>query len=704
MNRNLQTNAARFLPGPARPTALVTALLLAFGSPGAITTVYAQTEALAPIVVKARGGLSLTAPSTLEAKAQIEQTAGGVELVPDTVWRDTQAATIKDILDYTPGVFAQPKWGGDTRLSIRGSGLSRYYHLRGIDLYQDGVPLNNADGSADFHLIDPTAYRYTEVYKGANALRYGAATLGGAINFVTPTGLDASPFQGRLDLGSFGWRRLQLSSGFVDGKIDGFVTGSWQRQDGFRDHSAGDSSRVSGNIGLRLTDNLETRFYLTGARVRQEIPGSVSREQALNDPRRAARTNEVNDWQRNIDGGRIANRTVLVAGDTTYVFGGWYSQSHLRHPIYQYLDNAYSNYGAYTRLVNVTPLAGHDNRLTFGATWSAGKVDAANYVNTGGNRGAKLSQTDDTSNNITLYGENAFDIVPDVSLITGLQYLHAERKRVDQYNGGQPKIRSGDKDYDFFNPKLGLLWQVSPGWQVFGNISRSAEPPNFGDLNFATSNDLNRLKAQRATTFEIGTRGESGDLSWDVALYRAHIKNEFQCVSSIYNICDKTTNLDRTIHQGVELGVQWTALHGLFTPGFEADSLQVNATYTFSDFHFDDDSTWGNNQIPGAPRHYVRAEVLYKHPAGFYVGPNVEWVPQAYNVDNANSLKTSAYALLGLRTGWEQGPYSFYVEGRNLTDRRYIASASTTDRANANSTLFEPGTGRSVFAGVQVRY
>jgi len=40
--------------------------------------------------------------------------------------------------------------GKDSRLSIRGSGLSRYYHLRGLPPNQDGVPLNNADGSADF--------------------------------------------------------------------------------------------------------------------------------------------------------------------------------------------------------------------------------------------------------------------------------------------------------------------------------------------------------------------------------------------------------------------------------------------------------------------------------------------------------------------------------------------------------------------------
>lgn len=686
------------------PAALATALIATGVLLGQAAPAKAQSQSLAPIVIKAQDSGSLTAPSQNAARKQLEQTPGGVELVPDSAWRDTQAATVKDILDYTPGVFAQPKWGEDSRLSIRGSGLSRYYHMRGIALYQDGAPLNNADGSTDFQWVDPTAYRYTEVYKGANALRYGAGTLGGAINFVTPTGNDADAFQGRADLGSFGWRRTQLSSGFAGETVDGFVTGSWQRQDGFRDHSVGESLRASGNIGWRLTDHVETRFYLTGVRIRQELPGSVTRDQALNDPRRAAAANQLNDWQRNIDGGRISNRTVVSAGNTQYEFGGWLAQSHLRHPIYQYIDNDYTDYGAYTRLVNTAALAGHGNRLTLGLTWSAGKVNAGNYVNVGGNRGAAISRTHDRSNNITLYGENAFDIVPGVSLIAGMQYLHAERRRSDLFNDGKPATRSGEKSYGFFNPKLGVLWQVSPQWQVYGNVSRSAEPPTFGDMNFATSNDLARLQPQRATTFEIGTRGEAGDFGWDASLYHARIRNEFQCISSMFSICDKTTNLDRSIHQGLELGMRWTVLRGLFAQSHQTDSLQLKAAYTFSDFRFDDDKDWGGNHIPGVPRHFLRAEIIYRHPAGFHLGPNVEWVPQAYYVDNVNGIKTASYVLLGFRAGWEKGPYSFYIEGRNLTDRRYIASASITDRANAGSALFEPGTGRAVFAGVQVRY
>ena len=156
-----------------------------------------------------RGALAVM--SAQQALTEINNTPGGVALVPAAAYRNsTVANTIKDILDYVPGVFAQPKWGDDTRLSIRGSSLSRNFHLRGVQLYMDGIPINTADGYGDFQEIDPTAYKYVEVCKGANALQYGANSLGGAINFVIPTGRDPWPNGVSADMGAFG---LQTAAG-----------------------------------------------------------------------------------------------------------------------------------------------------------------------------------------------------------------------------------------------------------------------------------------------------------------------------------------------------------------------------------------------------------------------------------------------------------------------------------------------------------
>ena len=101
---------------------------------------------------------------------------------------------------------------------------------------------------------------------------------------------------------------------------------------------------------------------------------------------------------------------------------------------------------------------------------------------------------------------------------------------------------------------------------------------------------------------------------------------------------------------------------------------------------------------PACRRTTVRAEVLYKHPNGFYAGPNVEWMPQAFFADNANSLTVDPYALLNFKIGYDRGTgWSGYLEGRNLFDKRYISTTITAEIATASSALFNPGIGRAVY-------
>jgi iron complex outermembrane receptor protein len=53
--------------------------------------------------------------------------------------------------------------------------------------------------------------------------------------------------------------------------------------------------------------------------------------------------------------------------------------------------------------------------------------------------------------------------------------------------------------------------------------------------------------------------------------------------------------------------------------------------------------------------------------------------------------------------GDDEKNFSAYLEGRNLSDKAYISSTSINDRATPASRLFNPGTGRGVFAGVRTK-
>ena len=671
--------------------------------PAPVATAAAPAGSTIASGIAAQRAGSLSVPSTAEAKAELALVPGSVTVVSDAAYKSsTPAVTTKDILDYVPGVFAQPKWGDDTRLSIRGSGLSRNFHLRGLQLYMDGIPINTADGYGDFQEIDPTAYRYVEVYKGANALRFGANSLGGAINFVMPNGYDADLFGARVDLGSFGLHKTAVSSGGVSGAADYFITGTWQEQDGFREHSWGESVRGSMNVGYRLSENVETRFYLNANWVHQRIPGAVTKEIALTDPETAATINVSNDWQRNIDTIRFANKTAIrLAPGTILEVGAFAVDRHLMHPIFRWLDYTYDDYGGFARLSDESTIAGYRNRLIVGANLHNGTTAARQYVN-GANaaKGSLLSDVDQDSGNVAVYAENAFYFLRDVALVTGTQFLHATRKQEKR----TATDISGESQFNLWSPKVGLLWDVDPGWQVFANISRSAEVPSFGENTVNTV--VFAAEAQRATTYEIGTRGVREDYTWDLTLYRAEIDDELQCIAAPpFNTC-AVTNADSTVHQGVEAGFGAAVAKSLFVAGRNPDKLWLNTAYTYNDFFFDDDARWGDNELPGAPHHFLRAELVYKHPSGVYFGPNVEWVPEAYNVDNANTLKTEGYAIWGAKLGFDDGaPITAYIEGRNLSDEAYIASASIAgDLGGSDANLFEPGNGRSVYAGVQYRW
>lgn len=632
--------------------------------------------------------------NTDQATAEIERTPGAVEVVPDTVFKNTPVQHIKDILGYVSGVITQPRMGDDARVSVRGSGLSRAYGTRGISLLLDGVPMNTADGLVDFFEIDPSAYRYVEVFKGGNALRYGANALGGAINLVTPTGRDASVFDGRIDVGSFGYVKGQASTGGVSGAFDYSATVSAQRIDGYRDHSDGDAVRGNLNVGYRISPNVETRFYLTGASTNQRIPGEVSKAEALSNPRAVNPEWARQDQQRNVDSIRVSNKTTVRLDQTVLEFGAFYNWRHVDHPIYEYLDYTVDDYGGFLRAVDDRDLGGIRNRLIVGANLHNGTMDTEQFENLSGAVKGDLTQSMvDKSKNLSIYAEDSLYVQPNLALIAGVQYLHATRDRRDRIGTG-----SGRQTFDLWSPKFGLLWDVQPDIQLFANVSRSAEVPSYDAGIF--SSPTTAMKAQRATTFEIGTRGRSGGIGWDIALYRSEIRNELQCLTLFpWSPCT-TTNVDRTVHQGIEAG-----LNAAIPLSASGDSLAFTAAYTYSDFFFDDDAIYGDNRIPGVPKHYLRAEALYKHPSGFYAGPNVEWAPGHYYADNANTLTVDPYALLGVKAGIDLGErWSIYVEGRNLTDKRYISTVAIAGTANPALEIFNPGTGRSVYGGIGFRW
>lgn len=639
-----------------------------------------------------------TAPTLAEKQAEFAHIPGGATLVDAQDYRTGRSSTLQDALGLATGVFVQPRFGAEeARLSIRGSGLQRTFHQRGILLLQDGVPINLADGSGDFQAIEPLALDHIEVLRGANAWRYGAANLGGAINFVSPTGQSAAPVDLRLENGSFGYHRLFGAVAEDFGDWDGYLSISNSAQDGFREHAEQANQRYFANLGGRLGERLSSRVYLTHVETDSELPGNLTKAQLRDNPKQAAASSLRGDQKRDFTLNRIANLTTLELDHGHRLeLSSYYSEKALWHPIFQVLDDNSTDYGM--RLA-------HRWENATGWRWQGG-IEAAQgrnwdsrYRNVGGHAGNKVNELHQTARNLNLFSELEVPLTERWALLSGLTWLHQQREVDDRLKCNAfvssfclAQDESFDKTYQGRIARLGLRHDLSEQLQLFGNLSQSFEPPTFSELSGGAI--VSENEAQKANSLELGLRLKREQVDVDLALYRSEIRDELIGYTDPGNPTSViTTNADRTVHQGVELGAEWRVAH-----------FVVRGQYLLNDFRFDNDERYGDNRIAGVPSQFLKGEALWQQ-NDWYAGPTFEWVPVHYAADHAETLYAEGYALWGLKGGYQPGTgLGFFVEGRNLADKSYIATTGVVaDAQGQDAALFLPGDGRSLFVGLQWR-
>ena len=643
---------------------------------------------LDPVVVQARRQVR-TVDDIDQARRQLDERAGGTAVVDGESYRDRRASTLSDALGYAPGVFVQPRFGADeARIAIRGSGLQRTFHGRGLVVLQDGSPLNLADGAFDMQAIEPLAARYISVYRGANALEYGAATLGGAIDFVSPTGYDAAPFTVRAEAGAFGYHRGQIAVAGASERGDGYASLTGMSQEGYREHAVQETYRLFANGGWRFNDMLDGRLYVTKVDTRSQLPGNLTFAEFENDPTQAAPGNVSGDQRRDFVLERLAGKLAWspdARRQLTLSFS--VSDKRLHHPIFQVLEQDSRDVGSDLRWRSESD----HGVLIAGVRVANGTLRDDRFVNVGGEHGARTNAFDQHARDSSAYVEQQVVLDPRWTLALGAQGLYSVRRSADRYvtaNGDE----SFDKTYSGISPKLGVLYRVDDTAQVFANLSRSLEPPSFGELTGGPN--VTQVDMQEGVTLEVGTRVHRERWWLDAALYRARIDGELLALSDGQGNPRGTVNADRTVHQGVEFGASFT-----FNPAW-----RVNANYLFNDFRFDGDAVFGDNALAGVPRQQLRAELQWSPSEHVRVTPNLEWNDATW-IDHANTTRAKGATTWGVRLGGDiDARWRWFADFRNVFDKRWVAGTNVVARVRSdNERNLLPGDGRAVYAGIEMR-
>jgi iron complex outermembrane receptor protein len=689
---------------------------------------------------------SLTQPTASEDADQLARVPGGTNLI-DLTRPMGRNRTLEDLFARQPGIVVQEFFGGNDqpRINIRGSGIQSNPQARGIRFLRDGLPLNLADGSYVIGAFSPRTAAHVTVHRGANALALGGTSLGGAINFVSPSGRDQAGHRLAFGGGSFGERSGEFSSRGQRGQSDASLTLSWSEQDGFRQRNEGQQGLFSANFGQRLSARVETRVYLDYSDVEFQIPGPLTRAQLNEDPRQinwgiqppppgpqtgtiSVGPNVARDlpW-RSADFQRLASRTTWLGDRSAWWLGVSFQRGDDQFGSPNLVRDSQSDDWAATLNWLADPRVGAGT-LHAGIQVVHGDLRRRYFANERGRVGRQFADNAMSATDWIAFIEYERPLSDRLTLTLAGQGVHTSRD-VDErfaepelrprYNAGPDQYTSFatapvafQRDYKAFNPRLGLLLDLTADVQGFANLSRSFEPPTFLELVQPTGGNPDQgpndfgvapLEAQRAWTAEVGIRQAQAAMNWELTAYWSRVRNELLTSEAFFGGVGVTSNYpDPTVHRGIEAGLDGRLADSLIGSG---DELRLSASYEWSDFFFNG-GQFDDKQIAGVPEHRLQAELRYRTAGGFYLAPAVIWLPVDTPTDHANTIDQDAYALLSLRAGWRplNGHWSVLLDARNLTDRKYASSYLIRERVpdpappNAGPdqvTTFLPGNGRS---------
>ncbi|SUD37733.1 TonB-dependent receptor [Ectopseudomonas mendocina] len=665
------------------------------------------------------------------AREELKRVPGATNVVDMAKVEQGRVAGVADVLAYQPGVYAQSPGNEGVKISVRGSGINRGpgSHASGTHIMLDGLPLTGPGGTP-YELLEPLWISRAEVLRGANGFDRGSLALGGAIDYITHTGYTAPKLQLRYEAGSHGYQKRSIAAGQVLGDFDYYFALTDSETDGYQDHSSGKGKGVAANFGYRLNENLETRFYLRYRETEHEVPGRLTKAQIEHDPRTAAANNlRINAYRDQPGSTWLANKTTWqIDDDSTLVAGLAY-----HHYPMDIVENSSPNGNTYRVRVDYSDVSGTLNytrrhtlfglnstttlgfRNTTTLPSSKSKENAALPITVTPVVGAPVNYPAGTlmrayehlGSDTVLHIGNELELTPDLWLTSGLALIHTRREVQVIWPATDDKLDESTWDYA---PRIGLRYQLNPEVQLYGNISRSVEPPHAwsmiwsSPLRFPANNQpyASRQRApismdnQTATTFEVGGRGESALGQWELTYYYSQVRHELLTVEIENNVFAES-NASPTVHQGIEAG-----LNSPLWQGGTAGALSLRQAYTFSDFHYRDDDAFGDNRLPGLPRHYYQAELRYDHPSGFYAGLNTQYASKVA-VDYANSYYADAYATFGATLGYAspKDDWQAWLDLRNLTDKRYAATVTPGyNDSGADVARSTPGEGFGVYTGV----
>ena len=689
----------------------------------ALATLPVQAQ---PVPAQTQDPVVITGSSVQRAAADAPYAISVIDA--ETLRSSGPLINLSEAMARVPGLVVANRnnYAQDLQISARGFGARSGFGVRGLRLYSDGIPASMPDGQGQVSHFDLASAERVEVLRGPFSVLYGNSSGGVIALFSAP--VREGRVEGAADVGSFGLHQLRGSVATpLGGGFDLRASAAAMEVDGFRPHSA--AQKHSG--GVRLG-------YEAGA---DRVLVSLNAfEQPADDPLGLTRAQfDANPYQTTPEATQFNTRKVARQ---LQLGASWRHRFDAAGPLTESALTAYSGQRSVVQWLAIAAATqsnprhgggvidfdrdydGIDARLTWrwdgidlvtGAAVERQRDDRRGYLNyTGtvavpsyGVIGTLRRDETNRARSTDAYAQLEAQLAPAVSASAGLRSGKVQLTALDHFlaNGND----SGQRDFNYTNPVLGLRWAALPGLNLYASAARGFESPTLGELAYRAdgSGGFNTtLLPQRSRQFELGAKWRSGTLSLDAALFRIDVDDEIGVATNAGGR-SAFQNVGRTERSGAELALGWrfapqwrtqlsvTLLDATYRDGFLACAGIPCTKPTVP--------IAAGNRIVGTQRGNAFAELVWQPRGATEFALEVR-AASATMANDSNTQAAPRYALLNLRASQryalaEGVTLELLARLDNATDRVYAGSLIVND---ANGRYFEAGAPRSALLSVRI--
>ena len=661
---------------------------------------------------------------TVEVVAPTPRSALGLPAAVDRVdaaeLRDGQLQLdLSESLQRVPGLDPRNRqnYAQDSQLQSRGFGARASFGVRGLQLRLDGAPLGSPDGQGQTGTVAIGALDRIEVLRGPLAYRYGNAAGGVlALHSAEPApegryGFDA--VAGAHDTG-----RLALHASAPLSK-DSSLRLDLQHLEtgGSRPHSAARREQLQARS---VTDfgggrELEAALSVFDQPLAQD-PLGLTRAQFDADPRQAAPAALLFNTRKRAQEhqGSLRWSQPLADGRTRIELLAFASQREIE----QFLSvprAAQAAPGSAGGVVDTArALFGGEISLSqdFGAFTLQGglqwqRLDEARegFENFAGSTlGVKGTLRRDEDNRLANFDQFLlldWPLAPRWDLLAALRHSRLTLRSQDHYFAAGNGDDSGRLAFESTRPALGLSYAMGPASSVYASAGLGFETPTLTELAYRPDGRAGfngALEASRSRSLELGykLRLAPGRLL-GLALY--DIRAEDEIVPAVNSGGRASFQNADTKRHGAELGLD-ARLGSDWSARLAADWIRARfaESYRYTSQGQSNFVAEGN-RVPGVPRLGAFLELAWrKERAGPSAALELRHLGSVA-VNDLNSDRASAYTLLNAWAGWRWADgWRVFLRADNLADLDYAGSVIVNE---ANGRFFEPGAGRSLYAGIR---